>query len=73
MAGQSQSPTGSLAFTSTFPYMKVNPLADLKQKKGYWFAILRNGVHLAVSIAFVQWCALILRCIQYVEKEAKGM
>jgi hypothetical protein len=29
MAGQSQSPSGSLALTSTFPYMKVNPRDDL--------------------------------------------
>jgi hypothetical protein len=35
MAGQSQSPNGSLAFTSTLPYMKVKPRADLLEKKGH--------------------------------------
>jgi hypothetical protein len=35
MAGQSQSPNGSLAFTSTLPYMKEKPRADLLEKRGH--------------------------------------
>jgi hypothetical protein len=51
MAGQSQSPSGSFALTSTLPYMKVNPRDDLDENCHYFLDVTTIFMMVFLSIA----------------------